>query len=330
MPLPLPNLDDRTYEDLVQEALGLIPTYAPEWTNHNPSDPGITLIELFAYLSEMLLYRLNRVTDANKLNFLRLINGPDWKPSEPLNLDNEIRETILKLRSPDRCIMDKDFETLVLQAHPQVARARSIANRNLENLESERLSEIEERAGYISVIIVPHVEETSNQFQNINELQPTSNLIEQVRDYLKSRLLLTTKLRVVGPHYIYIGIHLRIFLKADALEEDVSPRVKNALQEFLHPLRGGEKGKGWSFGHHVYVSEIYQLLDQLPGVNYITRIDDHDELTLRDRQDPKQVIQDSDRLLINKNECLVALKLKPEELVILTKDNIELEFKTFI
>ena len=57
----------------------MIPAWAPEWTNYNPSDPGITLIELFAYLSEMLLYRLNRVGDANLLEFLKLINGPSWR-----------------------------------------------------------------------------------------------------------------------------------------------------------------------------------------------------------------------------------------------------------
>jgi len=71
MPLELPNLDDRTYEDLVAEALRLIPNYAPEWTNYNPSDPGITLIEMFAYLTEMLLYRQNRITDDNLRTFLR-------------------------------------------------------------------------------------------------------------------------------------------------------------------------------------------------------------------------------------------------------------------
>src|SRR5438270_9959145 len=80
MPLSLPNLDDRRYADLVEEARSLIPTYALEWTNHNPSDPGITLVELFAFLSEMLLYRLNRVTAANVLSFLKLLNGIDWNP----------------------------------------------------------------------------------------------------------------------------------------------------------------------------------------------------------------------------------------------------------
>ena len=54
MPIRLPNLDDRRYAELVEEALELIPVHAPQWTNHNPSDPGIMLVELFAYLTEML------------------------------------------------------------------------------------------------------------------------------------------------------------------------------------------------------------------------------------------------------------------------------------
>jgi hypothetical protein len=58
------------------------PNYAPEWTNYNPSDPGITLIEMFAYLTEMLLYRQNRITDDNLRTFLRLLNGPDWFAEE--------------------------------------------------------------------------------------------------------------------------------------------------------------------------------------------------------------------------------------------------------
>ena len=43
MALPTPNLDDRTFEQIRDEAVRLIPQYCPEWTNYNPSDPGITL-----------------------------------------------------------------------------------------------------------------------------------------------------------------------------------------------------------------------------------------------------------------------------------------------
>src|SRR5438046_9796624 len=71
--IPSPKLDDRTYGDIVAEAMRLIPRYCPEWTNHNPSDPGITLVELTAWMTELILYRLNRVPEKNYLAFLDLI-----------------------------------------------------------------------------------------------------------------------------------------------------------------------------------------------------------------------------------------------------------------
>ena len=75
MPLNVPNLDDRTYDDLVEEALAMLPRYAPSWTNHNPSDPGITIIELLAYFAELFIYRLNRVTRETRLRFSQLLAG---------------------------------------------------------------------------------------------------------------------------------------------------------------------------------------------------------------------------------------------------------------
>ncbi|HKJ66391.1 MAG TPA: putative baseplate assembly protein, partial [bacterium] len=73
MALPVQNLDNQTFSELFEEARKLIPRYAPEWTDHNLSDPGITLIDLFAWLAEMQLYYLNRVTDEHYLKFLKLL-----------------------------------------------------------------------------------------------------------------------------------------------------------------------------------------------------------------------------------------------------------------
>lgn len=80
--IPVPNLDDRTHKEIVEEALRLIPQYCPEWTNFNPSDPGITLIELFAWMTEMAVYRLNKVTDKNFIAFLNLM-GVRLQPPQP-------------------------------------------------------------------------------------------------------------------------------------------------------------------------------------------------------------------------------------------------------
>jgi hypothetical protein len=71
--IPSPKLDDRTYADIVAEAMRLIPRYCPEWTDHNPTDPGITILELTSWMTELILYRLNRVPEKNYLAFLDMI-----------------------------------------------------------------------------------------------------------------------------------------------------------------------------------------------------------------------------------------------------------------
>ena len=73
MSLPVTNLDDRRFQDIVDEAKRLIPSYCPEWTNHNVSDPGVALIELFAWMTEMTIFRLNQVPDAFYTHMLNLI-----------------------------------------------------------------------------------------------------------------------------------------------------------------------------------------------------------------------------------------------------------------
>jgi predicted phage baseplate assembly protein len=73
MGLIAPVLDDRHFQDIVDEARKRIPHYCKEWTDHNVSDPGITLIELFAWMTEMLLYRLNQVPDLHYIKFLQML-----------------------------------------------------------------------------------------------------------------------------------------------------------------------------------------------------------------------------------------------------------------
>ena len=72
MPLPLPNLDTRRWDDLVEEGRALIPRYAPGWTDHNLHDPGITLMELFAWLVEQDIFRVNQIPERHLRKFLAL------------------------------------------------------------------------------------------------------------------------------------------------------------------------------------------------------------------------------------------------------------------
>jgi predicted phage baseplate assembly protein len=81
MSLPAPNLDDRRFQDLVDDAKRLIARRIPEWTDHNVSDPGVTLVEAFAYITDQLLYRINRVPERDYIRFLELIGVRLFPPT---------------------------------------------------------------------------------------------------------------------------------------------------------------------------------------------------------------------------------------------------------
>jgi hypothetical protein len=86
MPLQIPSIDDRRYQDLLNEALARIPVHNPEWTNFNKSDPGVTLLELFAFLTENLLYRSNQIPERNRRKFLQLLGVPLQPASSAVGL----------------------------------------------------------------------------------------------------------------------------------------------------------------------------------------------------------------------------------------------------
>src|SRR5437660_11073417 len=90
MPLPAPNLDDRSFQDILDEARRMIPRLCPEWTDHNLSDPGITLLELFAWMTVLLLYRLNRVPDKTYITFMDLL-GIQLEPARAATADIAFR-----------------------------------------------------------------------------------------------------------------------------------------------------------------------------------------------------------------------------------------------
>jgi len=81
MALPEPKLDDRRFQDLVNESKQLVRQWCPEWTDHNVHDPGVTLIELFAWMTEQVIYRLNRVPDKVYVKFLDLLGVSLFPPT---------------------------------------------------------------------------------------------------------------------------------------------------------------------------------------------------------------------------------------------------------
>jgi len=305
MPLPLPNLDDRTYADLVEEARSLIPIECPEWTDHNPSDTGIILIELLAWLTEMVLYRVNRVTDKNVETFLKLLNDSEWKLEEDLQAAK--RETVLDLRKRYRAVSCEDFERLALawkstEIQGQVKRSRCIPERNLEQEEST--AKKRHAPGHISLVVVP---ETSGD---------RANFTKGLKDYLDEWRLLTTRLHVVEPDYVKLKITAELYLEDGAKPKTVRDNALKEVKDFFDPLTSGQywDGKGWPFGQNVYVSELYQLLDRIPGVDYVEEV----KLEVSGDATAKQ----SRRLGGGADESFIGITLNDYELVEVKEEDI--------
>lgn len=82
MPLTAPNLDDREFEELLREARQRIPRYCPEWTDFNESDPGMAIVQLFAWFTDLMIYRLNQVPERSYIKFLQMLNL-ELRPPKP-------------------------------------------------------------------------------------------------------------------------------------------------------------------------------------------------------------------------------------------------------
>lgn len=116
--LPKSNLDDRSFEDLVQECILRIPRYCPDWTNHNPGDPGITLIELFSWLVKQMLFRFNQVPRRNYVAFLELL-GIRLQP--PTSAQADLTFHLVKAQtSPLRIPANTEVATIRTETEPAV------------------------------------------------------------------------------------------------------------------------------------------------------------------------------------------------------------------
>ena len=146
MPIIPPVLDDRRFDDLVEELLARIPAHTPEWTNPRQGDPGRTLIELFAWLADTLLYRANLIPERQRLVFLRLL-GQRMRAARPaagvvsLSYAQEDTLTATRLAPGGRVGGPVPFETLGETTVLPIA-AEVYTKRSLSDAESAQMVDV--------------------------------------------------------------------------------------------------------------------------------------------------------------------------------------------
>jgi hypothetical protein len=223
MPLVIPTLDDRKYQELLDEALARIPVHTPEWTNFNRSDPGVTLIEIFAFMTENLLYRSNQIPERNRKKFLKLLGIPLQAASSAQGI-----VTLINERGP--------LETITLNAGLEV-RAGQVPFRTEQGLD---VLPIETRMYYKREVA--------------NASQPLKDYYNQLyASFLKPQLTATAQLYEVAPFpssqstVVDLGkaaidnsLWIALLVRASDKPADNTPEAIEELKERVRRKIGGK------------------------------------------------------------------------------------------
>jgi hypothetical protein len=259
MPLPVPRLDDRTFDQLVAEGRSLIPRYTRRWTNHNVSDPGITLLELFAYLTETAIFQLDQVPEQSIELFLRLV-GVGRLPGEPITAATARALAIHE--QPPRAVTPPEIVRTAIAL--SAAWNAPVTRGALVLLEDDECPPGDVPFGDVAQTAVLVVVTDGS---NPDRAATRQRLFPRLKEYVP----LATRLEVLEAIYVRIRISARVVRRTGTGIGELD--LRTAVATFLHPMTGGEDGTGWPFGRPVYRSELFQLLEGLAAVDHVERLE---------------------------------------------------------
>ena len=262
------------YEDLVAQGIALLPGHAPEWTNHNASDPGITLIELLAYFADALLYRLGRVGTAEHVEFLRLLRGNaavddavERVPGRGASaVRDAIRATVDEMAQLDCAVTLDDHERLALQALASHAagagtQVRCLARTDLTRAAlagaAGRAADVAADAAHVTVVVLPRAG-TSRDIE--------ASLLRTVREALSARRLLTSHVHVVAPVPLYLGVRLATTVDARADREALAAAIADSFDGWTPRAETGAAGAA-------YTLALTEIADRAAAVDGIQGVD---------------------------------------------------------
>ncbi len=192
------------------------------------------------------------------------------------------------IRTRDRAVTVEDYEYLAKQASSSVARARCLQPRAVNTANTPH-------AGVVQVLLVPDLSSAEGRILP-EQLRLSQEVIQEVQQYLDERRMLTTVVKIGQPDYIWVSVDARLKTRHDMDPETIRREAMNKLYRFLNPVTGGVEQNGWPFGRDLYISEIYAMLQSVPGVEYI----EHVKLWLEGKKEPQ------DRITMSANSLLAS------------------------
>ena len=171
--------------------------------------------------------------------------------SERESLDNAKTRMRRELKRPTRAITTDDFEKIAL-ATPglRVARVKAIP--------------LEKGPAQVTVVVVPYSHDPKPM--------PSPGFLKTVQAHLDEHRLLTTEVHVVPPEYVKVAVHAVVVTNPHFDPNDVMRRIQFALQTYLDVLDNSDPTKGWEFGRAVYKGDLYGVISQQAGVEYVQNL----------------------------------------------------------
>jgi baseplate J-like protein len=186
--------------------------------------------------------------------------GADGEPLEKFGLRGP--KTI---RHRGRAVAPSDYETMAYEASPAVAVARAIP---LANPNGPSGRSLRGAPGWVTLIIIPQSSE--------RRPLPSFGLREKVRKFIEARaaadIVACGQIHVTGPVYQPIDVRATIAPKDPSEAGEIERRARQALEEFLHPLRGGPERSGWAPGRDIYLSDVASALERVEGLDYVEEL----------------------------------------------------------
>jgi hypothetical protein len=162
MPLTSPNLDDRDFKQLMAEATEVIKKLSPQWTDLSPGDPGIVLLEAFAFLTDVMIYRLNRLPDKAYIEFLHLL-GVELDPPSAARV--QLRFTLSRAQN----------RTVEIPRHTRVTLSRSGGGGEAPVFVTARIARIEP-GQQDAVVLAHHCEPVEGELLGLGTGAPAQTL----------------------------------------------------------------------------------------------------------------------------------------------------------
>lgn len=161
------------------------------------------------------------------------------------------------IKNKGRAVSVEDFEWMVLERFSGVARAKCLSAR------APGPSGLVFKPGAVTVIVVPKGQEPVPR--------PSAALLRRIADFLAEQCLgnIVSDIHALGPGFTEVTVRAEVHAKNLRETSEVERRAAKALEDFFHPLTGGEDRQGWAFGRDVQLSEVYAVLQRVEGVDYV-------------------------------------------------------------